>query len=71
MFVPDALKKVNAFVDVKIPDNRTLFARLGEVKVTSDNFTGDDVAIMNQDKIQQIEDFKKYAEDMDSKAKSE
>ena len=61
MYIPNKLK-LNKFVDVNIPANKSYFARLGEVKPLPDSFTGDEIAIMNQDKIQQIEDYQKYAE---------
>ena len=61
MYVPAKLK-LNKFIDVNIPSNKSYFSRLGEVKPLPDSFTGDEIAIMNQDKIQQIEDYQKYAE---------
>lgn len=64
MYIPEEMKKENKFIDVAIPSNRSYFSRLGEVTALSTQFTGDEVAKMNQDKISQIEDYAKYAEEM-------
>lgn len=62
MYIPKALQKENKFVDVKIPANKTYFARIGNFTPSADAYSGDEPVIMNQDKIQQIEDYKKFAE---------
>lgn len=64
MYIPEELKKVNRFQDVAIPSNKSYFSRLGEVTTPSTQFTGDEVARMNQDKIDQIVDYSEYAEKM-------
>lgn len=64
MFIPEDLKKPNNFVDVAIPSNRSYFSRLGEVTQLSTQFTGDEVAKMNQDKISQIVDYQDYVESL-------
>lgn len=64
MFIPDEMKKANDFIDVAIPSNKSYFSRLGEVTVPSTQFTGDQVAQMNQDKISEIEAYAEYAEKM-------
>lgn len=64
MFIPEEMKKENKFADVAIPSNRSYFSRLGEVTQLSTQFTGDEVARINQDKVSQIVDFAEYAEEM-------
>ena len=66
MFIPEDLKKPNKFLDVAIPSNRSYFSRLGEVTQMSTQFTGDEVAKMNQDKISQITDYQDYVESLAS-----
>lgn len=56
------MKKANKFVDVAIPSNRSYFSRLGEVTIPSSQYTGDEVAQMNLDKISEIEAYAAYAE---------
>lgn len=54
MFVPEKLK-VNRFKDVKIPTNKDFFARVGLGNVgVAGNYTGDEMAIPAQSKIDQI-----------------
>lgn len=71
MFIPEDMQKVNKFIDVAIPSNRSYFSRIGEVTQPSTQFTGDELARMNQDKIAQIteamEDYEKYVESQKSK----
>lgn len=62
MYIPEEMQKANKFIDVAIPSNRSYFSRLGEVTQPSTQFTGDEVARMNQDKISQIVDYAEYAE---------
>lgn len=69
MYIPDALKKFNDFIDVAIPSNKSYFSRLGEVKIPSTQYTGEEVAQMNQDKISEIEAYAEYAEKMSEESK--
>lgn len=62
MYIPEDMQKVNKFVDVAIPTNKSYFSRLGEVTQPSTQFTGDELAKMNQDKIAQINDYLDWAE---------
>lgn len=62
MYIPEEMKKANKFIDVAIPSNESYFSRLGEITQPSTQFTGEEVAKMNQDKVSQIEDYAKYAE---------
>lgn len=71
MYIPEEMKKANKFVDVAIPSNKSYFSRFGEITIPSTQFTGDEVAKMNQDKISQIEDFAQYAEAMAEESKSD
>lgn len=70
MYIPEEMKKANKFIDVAIPSNKSYFSRLGEITIPSTQFTGDEVARINQDKISQIEDFVQYAEAMAEESKS-
>lgn len=71
MYIPEDMQKVNKFVDVAIPSNRSYFSRIGEVTAPSTQFTGDELARMNQDKIAQIseamQDYVKYVESQNKK----
>lgn len=72
MYIPEEMKKVNKFHDVAIPSNKSYFSRLGEITVPSTQFTGEEVAKMNQDKVSQIEDYALYVEKMNEEySKSE
>lgn len=71
MYIPEDMKKANKFLDVAIPTNKQMFSRLGEVKPLSTQYTGDEVAKMNQDKISQIEDYAQFAEEEASKVESQ
>lgn len=67
MLVPDKLK-LNRFKEVKIPTNKDFFARVGLGSVgTAGSYTGDDFAIPNQSKIDQIlqadAEYSKYLSD--------
>lgn len=64
MYIPEDMKKANKFIDVSIPSNRSYFSRLGEVTQPSTQFTGEEVARMNQDKISQILDYQDYVESL-------
>lgn len=70
MWIPDEMQKVNKFVDVAIPSNRSYFSRLGEVTTLSTQYTGEQLAKINQDKIAQIEDYRQYAESMQEESDS-
>lgn len=63
MYIPEKMQ-VNKFQDVAIPANKMYFARLGESVPPSQQFTGDEVAPINQSKIDQIEAYERYAEEM-------
>lgn len=69
MFIPDELKKPNQFIDVAIPSNESYFTRIGEVSPTSNQYTGDEVASMSSDKIDQIAAYEAYAEQMSKESK--
>lgn len=73
MYIPEEMQKPNRFIDVAIPSNKSYFSRLGEVTQPSTQFTGEELAKMNQDKIAQIEDYINWAEskDMDEYNKSD
>lgn len=62
MYIPEKMQ-VNKFQDVAIPANKLYFARLGQTDVPTSQFTGDEVAPMNQSKIDQIEAYRLYAEE--------
>lgn len=62
MYIPEEMKKANKFIDVAIPSNRSYFSRLGEVTQPSTQFTGEEVARLNQDKISQIQDYLDYVQ---------
>lgn len=69
MFVPAKLRN-NAFKEVKIPSNKDFFARVGLGSVgTAGSYTGDELAIPNQSKIDQIRqadaEFSKYLKNND------
>lgn len=64
MYIPEDMKKANKFIDVAIPSNESYFSRLGEITQPSTQFTGEEVAKMNQDKVSQIDDYARYAEEM-------
>lgn len=66
MYIPEKMK-VNKFVDVAIPSNKSFFSRLGEVKVDPSSYTGDEVAPEMMSKTQSIEDYRQYAEEMSKK----
>lgn len=68
MYIPDKLKAENRFVDVAIPNNRTLFSRLGEVGVNKELYSGDDTVPMFESKSDSIENYQKYAEQMAKEA---
>lgn len=55
MYIPDELRKTTAFKDVRIPDNATLFGRVGSQNAPSAGFyTGDADAQMPTDKVTQL-----------------
>lgn len=62
MYIPEELKKENKFQDVAIPSNKSYFSRLGEVTAPTTQFTGEEVAKLNQDKVSQIVDYQDYVE---------
>lgn len=68
MYIPDEMKKVNAFQDVAIPSNKSFFARLGEVNPDSLKYSGDELVPESMRKTDSINDYIDYAE---MKAKEE
>lgn len=66
MFVPEELK-VNKFVSVHLPDNALYFARFGYQVPQSQLYTGDDLAVMSQNKLDSINDYFEYAKQMAEK----
>lgn len=58
------MKKENKFQDVAIPSNKSYFSRLGEVTAPTTQFTGEEVAKLNQDKVSQIVDYEEYAKSL-------
>ena len=68
MYVPEAMQ-LNRFVDVAIPSKKMMFSRLGEQKPLPEMYTGDEPAIMNQDKVSQMEMYDKYASEMSKEGK--
>lgn len=66
MYIPEELKKVNAFIDVAIPSNKQYFSRLGQTLPADTQYTGDEVATMSKNKVDQIADYEAYAEMMAS-----
>lgn len=66
MYCPKQEMKINKFRLVDIPKNRDYMRRLGEVTAQSNLYTGDEIARAEQNKADEIEFYRKYAE---SKAK--
>lgn len=64
MFIPKELQKENAFVDVAIPSNKSLFSRFGEVTPANQMYSGDDKVPLYESKSDSIEAYQKYAEMM-------
>lgn len=67
MYVPEELK-VNKAVDVHLPSNEVYFGRFGEVSVGSHLYTGDEVARMEQNKVDELQAYQQYAEMMAQEA---
>lgn len=65
MYIPEEMK-VNKFVSVHLPENATFFARFGYQVPQSQLFTGDDRAVMPQNKLDSINDYLDYANEMAS-----
>ena len=63
MYIPEDLK-VNKFVAVKLPKNCDYFARFGFKNPTAQMYTGDNCAVMPQNKVDQIYDYQRYVEMM-------
>lgn len=63
MWFPEELK-VNKFVDVHLPDNMTYFSRFGMQSVGQQFYTGDDVAVLEGRKVDDLQAYQKYAEMM-------
>ena len=66
MYIPEELK-VNKFVSVHLPENALYFARFGYQIPQSQLFTGDEVAQMSQNKVDSINDYLEYAQQMADK----
>ena len=64
MYIPEEMKKVNAFQDVAIPSNKSFFARLGEVKLPDSSYSGDDLVPEQMRKVDSLADYERYAEMM-------
>lgn len=67
MYIPKELRKENAFLDVAIPSNKSYFSKIGLTSVPDSAYSGDDEVPIYQDKIEQIEAFKAYAESENAK----
>lgn len=63
MYIPEKMK-VNKFVDVAIPSNKSFFARLGLVSPESLKYSGDDLVPDQMSKTDSINDYIAYAEEM-------
>lgn len=74
MLIPEKLK-LNKFKLVKIPSNADYFGRVGLQSVGTPNlYTGDEIAVMPQNKIDQIleadQEYKQYLRNPDGNSKS-
>lgn len=67
MYVPEDLK-VNKAVDVHLPSNEVYFGRFGEASVGDHLYTGDEVARMEQNKVDELQSYQEYAEMMAQEA---
>lgn len=54
MFFPDEMRKLNAFVDVRVPENAVLFGRSRSSSVPSGCYSGDEPVEMATDKVTSI-----------------
>lgn len=70
MYIPEEMK-FNRFVDVKLPKNHDYFARLGQFQPSPSMYTGDDPAIMEQNKVDSIQDYLDYASQMSSNSEND
>lgn len=59
MYVTEKMK-LNRFKDVRIPSNSDYFSRSGGAVLPPSQYTGDDVAVMPQSKVQSIVDMEAY-----------
>lgn len=53
--------KLNKFRPMAIPSPRVLFARYGFITSPGQQYTGDEPALLPQNKVDQLQDFQKYA----------
>lgn len=60
MYIPEEMK-VNKFKLVNLPSNADYFARLGQFAPAPSQYTGDNVAIMDENKVDSIVDYLDYA----------
>lgn len=63
MYIPEEMK-VNKFVSVHLPENAVYFSRFGYQVPQSQMYTGDDRAVMPQNKVDSINDYMEYAKQM-------
>lgn len=63
MYIPEELK-VNKAVDVHLPSNEVYFGRFGSASVGENLYTGDEVARMEQNKVDELEAYQRYAQQM-------
>lgn len=61
MFIPEKMK-LNKFRDCAIPSNRSYFQNLGFAVTPNTEYTGDEVAPEQMNKVESIEDMQAYAE---------
>ena len=67
MYIPEELK-VNKAVDVHLPSNEVYFGRFGVASVGDHLYTGDEVARIEQNKVEELEAYQRYAEQMAQEA---
>lgn len=65
MYIPNEEMKVNAFRMVFIPRNRDYFSRIGSVSAPAGAYSGDDPVHQEQRKVEDIEFYSRYAEQME------
>ena len=54
--------KINKYRLVNIPNNRDYMRKLGEFEASSNYYTGDEPARTGQNKADEIEEYRRYAE---------
>ncbi len=63
MYIPEEMK-LNRFKEVSLPSARDFFRTNGEHAMPDNQYSGDDIAPMPQNKVDSINDFMDYAEQM-------